>query len=234
MSSVDSAVLGAAEPMPYRRLRIQLLLLSFAIGLAESKPALGYDSRRSPFYADPVFDGAHDAEFVWHAQEQVWWVVYLQNRYNSMLTDHIGWSPCGPLCSYTDLGMASTPDMGASWVYRGAMQGVDVPVADRRDPPFTLSSTQMFGGATWWRPCIYWDSSSDLYHGFFVYWSAAVPFPQTSLGHYTSTNVSHWKFQSWVRRNEPGYDSAVTRLASGIYLLVSVKGAPLESDDLFT
>ena len=41
---------------------------------------VGYDSRVTPFYADPVFDAAHDAELVWHAQEQTWWVVYLQNR----------------------------------------------------------------------------------------------------------------------------------------------------------
>jgi len=52
--------------------------------------------------------------------------------------------------------------------------------------------------------------------------------------HYTSTNVSHWKFEGWVRRDEEGYDSAVTRLANGRYLLVSVQGAPLESDDLYT
>ena len=41
---------------------------------------VGYDSRVTPFYADPVFDAAHDAELVWHAQEQTWWIVYLQNR----------------------------------------------------------------------------------------------------------------------------------------------------------
>ena len=38
------------------------------------------------FYADPVFDGAHDAEFVWNEEEQTWWMTYLQNRYNSPLT----------------------------------------------------------------------------------------------------------------------------------------------------
>jgi len=196
--------------------------------------ALGYNSSLSPFYADPVFDGAHDAELVWHADEQVWWVVYLQNRYNSNLADHIGWSPCGPLCSYTDLGMASTPDKGKTWVYRGVAQGLDIPVADRLDPPFTEGSTQMYGAATWWRPCVYYDERTALYHGFFVYWSIAVPYPKTSLVHYTSSNVSHWKFEGFVRRNKKGYDSAVTRLSSGKYLLVSVGGDALESDDLYT
>ena len=29
----------------------------------------------TPFYADPLFDAAHDAEFVWHEGEQCWWSV---------------------------------------------------------------------------------------------------------------------------------------------------------------
>ena len=41
-------------------------------------PSLGYKSSMTPFYADPVFDAAHDPELVWHAQEQTWWVLYLQ------------------------------------------------------------------------------------------------------------------------------------------------------------
>eukprot|EP01051_Picozoa_sp_SAG22_P014900 SAG22_NODE_1872_length_3397_cov_1.584900_1_plen_182_part_00 len=32
----------------------------------------------SPFYADPLFDAAHDAELVWHEGEQTWWITYLQ------------------------------------------------------------------------------------------------------------------------------------------------------------
>ena len=41
----------------------------------------------APFYSDPLFDAAHDAEFVWHAGEQTWWITYLQNRYNVPLSD---------------------------------------------------------------------------------------------------------------------------------------------------
>ena len=43
------------------------------------------DSDRQPFYADPhadpLFDSAHDAEFVWSEREQTWWITYLQNRW---------------------------------------------------------------------------------------------------------------------------------------------------------
>ena len=190
---------------------------------------VGYNSSVTPFYADPVFDAAHDAEFVWHAQEQTWWVVYLQNRYNSNAKDALG-QGC-PLCDFTDLGMASTPDQGRTWVYRGVMTGLSVPPADRADAPFNRS--QEYGGATWWRPCVFYDEATDLYHGFFVYWSETDTESDTSLAHYTSTNVSHWSFVGWVRHNTEGYDSAVTKLASGLYLLVSTGGPPLESRDLY-
>ena len=149
-------------------------------------------------------------------------------RYNSRRSDELG-DGCF-LCDFTDLGMASTPDQGRTWIYRGVMQGLDVPAADRYDPPY--NATQEYGGATWWRPCVYYDAPTQLYHGFFVYWSEN--HRATSLGHYTSTNVSHWRFESWVRHSQPGYDSAVTRLANGNYLLVSTGGPNLESTDLYT
>ena len=49
--------------------------------------------------------------------------MYLQNRYNSQRTDELG-NGC-PLCDFTDLGLASTPDQGKTWIYRGVMQGLD-------------------------------------------------------------------------------------------------------------
>ena len=102
-----------------------------------------------PFYADPVFDAAHDAELVWHEGEQCWWMTYLQNRYNSPLADPAG--SCA-YCVYTDIGLASTPDHGKTWIYRGVAEGVDVPVGLRNasDPSTRppAASSQMYGGAT--------------------------------------------------------------------------------------
>jgi hypothetical protein len=128
---------------------------------SDADPAI--DSRRSPFYADPLFDSAHDAEFVWSELEQCWWITYLQNRYNVPDVEPAG--PC-PYCSYTDIGLASTPDQGRTWIYRGVARGLDVPPELRHDK--TNKETQQFGGATWYRPAVF--QKGDLYHGFWVYW----------------------------------------------------------------
>jgi hypothetical protein len=45
--------------------------------VAAPAPAQG-GVRAAPFYADPLFDASHDAEFIWHAGEQCWWMSYLQ------------------------------------------------------------------------------------------------------------------------------------------------------------
>ena len=68
---------------------------------------VGYSSATSPFYSDPMFGGAHDAELVWHNAEQCWWLTYLQNRYNSVPK---GSGIANDITTGTDLGLASTPD----------------------------------------------------------------------------------------------------------------------------
>ena len=75
---------------------------------------------------------------------------------------------------YTDLGLASTPDGGKTWVYRGVMQGLGAPDAWQ----FSGATEEVFkgmrqngtahGGATWWRPAVIYNPDDDRYHGFFA------------------------------------------------------------------
>ena len=63
----------------------------------------------------------------WTRPTHVVRMTYLQNRYNSPLSDPDDCGGCFYL--YTDLGLASTPDNGTTWIYRGVMQGLGAPGA---------------------------------------------------------------------------------------------------------
>lgn len=65
---------------------LSLLAVAAATGQRTTAPALG-----DPYYADPLFDAAHDAEFVWHEEEQTWWLIYLQVRQNRRTLGCIRW-----------------------------------------------------------------------------------------------------------------------------------------------
>ena len=54
-----------------------LVLADVAVPAPAPAPAQG-GVHAAPFYADPLFDASHDAEFIWHAGEQCWWMSYLQ------------------------------------------------------------------------------------------------------------------------------------------------------------
>lgn len=205
--------------------------------------AVDLDELTAPLYRDPLFDGAHDPELVWNHAEQCYWLLYLQNRYNIPLSDP---APLGRT-SLTDIGLASTPDGGRSWVYRGVAEGLDVPASARADglPP---SGTQQYGGATWWRPAV--TSVGGVYHAFWVMWEASRgmkgpdgpgAYANWNLVHYTSNNLKSWSYNQTVRTNSFAYDSDVFRLADGRYILFStgqtraVRGNPkvLQSRDLY-
>ena len=132
----------------------------------------------------------------------------------------------GALCLYTDIGLASTPDQGKPWVYRGVAEGLDLPPAVSGNPMPPNSTTQQFGGATWWRPAVF--RAADAYHGFFIYNGiAAHSFPNPLVIHYTSQDLKHWQYAQVARETPPSaYDSDVFRLVDGRYILYSTDQGP--------
>ena len=118
------------------------------------------------------------------------WLTYLQNRFNI---------PGSPSTKGTDLGLASTPDGGRTWIYRGVMLGLDVPASDRKEPLPPNSTTQQFGGATWWRPAV--TTVDGVYHGFFSQWEQQHQWGLWKVVHYTSHDLKHWQFQQYVRNS---------------------------------
>jgi hypothetical protein len=156
-------------------------------------------------------------------------MTYLQNRYNSPITDPAG--PC-PYCSYTDIGLASTPDNGTTWIYRGVARGLDVPLAMRNDR--TNLATQQFGGATWYRPAVL--KVGIVYHGFWVYWEPSMGLlGDSKIVHYTSMNLKDWAY-SGIVPGDSGYDSVVYAIDEPLrYILFSTnspRNQAFESSDL--
>ena len=203
-------------------------------------PPGGLAAAGQAFYQDPLFNAAHDPEFVWHEGEQCWWMTYLQNRYNSPLSDPDDCHGCFYL--YTDLGLASTPDNGTTWVYRGVMQGLGAPSAWGNASFGMRQNGSAHGGATWWRPAVTYSPDDKRYHGFFAYLlqsrgeSCATTEAQFHVTHYTSSNLLDWKFEAFVATGASRYDSVVFRIKDGRWILVSAGAKPpnLQSHDLRT
>lgn len=137
-------------------------------------------------------------------------------RYASPTSDPAG--DCA-YCVYTDIGLASTPDGGRTWIYRGTAAGVDVPVSLRNasDPSTRppAAASQMYGGATWWRPAVV--RTGGVYHGFWVYNPApGSEMTDMKIIHYTSSDLKNWKFAEVARDKPTAYDTVVFRVADAV------------------
>ena len=129
-------------------------------------------------------------------------MTYLQNRYNSPLSDPDDCGGCFYL--YTDLGLASTPDNGTTWIYRGVMQGLGAPGAWGDLARGMRQNGSAHGGATWWRPAVTYSAEDRQYHGFFAYLlqSRGESGPTTQeefhVTHYTSHDLLNWEFRGFL------------------------------------
>ena len=123
----------------------------------------------APLFRDPVFDGATDPTVIYNRAEKAWWMVYTQRRANV---------PCHGVSWVhgTDLGAASSPDGGQTWLYRGTL---NVPAPEK-------------GRNTFWAPEII--RSGDAYH-MFVSYITGVPDSWSgdrTILHYTSSDLWDW------------------------------------------
>ncbi len=128
----------------------------------------------APLFRDPVHDGAADPVAIWNRQAEEWWLVYTNRRANAPAAG-VAW------VHGTDLGVASSPDGGKTWAYRGVLAGLDIE----------------WGRNTFWAPEIVWHG--DRYH---MYVSYITGVPDRWAGHarlilhYTSPDLLAWTYVS--------------------------------------
>ena len=83
----------------------------------------------APLFRDPMYDGAADPVVIWNREAKEWWMIYT-NRRATQEGPKFGW------VHGTDLGVASSSDGGATWLYRGTLEGLETE----------------WGGNTFWAP----------------------------------------------------------------------------------
>lgn len=137
-----------------------------------SAPA--HEAAAAPLFRDPVLDGATDPVVVYHRELEQWWMFYTQRRA----------AAGGPGVSWvhgSDIGVAVSTDGGASWLYRGILDGLDVE----------------WGRNTYWAPEIVWARGE--YHMYVSYIRGvptAWPGHDRDILHYTSPDLVTWTHQS--------------------------------------
>ncbi|MEH3075681.1 MAG: hypothetical protein PGN11_03240 [Quadrisphaera sp.] len=152
-----------------------------------------------PLFRDPVWDGASDPTLIWNRAERTWWMFYTARRATSALSDDVAW------VHGSDIGMATSADGGATWVYRGTARG--------------LATSP--GRHTYWAPEVIDDGST--YH---MYLTCIDGVPSTweghprTIRHYTSDDLWHWRYESdLVLSSDRVIDACVHGLPGGGYRL---------------
>ena len=127
----------------------------------------------APLFRDPIYDGAADPTIIYNRQEKSWWILYTNRRANVE----------GPGLAWvhgTNIGIASSHDGGATWLYRGILTGLEYEL----------------GRNTYWAPEILWHAGA--YH-MYVSYVPGVPHDWSGprhILHYTSTDLWQWTFLS--------------------------------------
>jgi hypothetical protein len=151
-----------------------------------------------PLFRDPVYDGAADPVLVYNPARGRWWMFYTNRRATAQGLPGVSW------VHGTRIGIAESPDGGASWDYVGT--------ADIELPP-------ALGGAdaTHWAPDIV-RADDGVYHmfltvvpGVFEDWKH----PRVIV-HLTSTDLRNWRNPIKVPlATDKVIDAALARLPDG-------------------
>ncbi|ACT01664.1 glycosyl hydrolase [Paenibacillus sp. JDR-2] len=147
---------------------------------------------KAPLFRDPIHDGAADPTVIWNHDEQCWWLAYTNRRAN-VDAQAVSW------CYGLDIGLASTPDEGRTWVYRGIMQGLEFEK----------------GRNTFWAPEVI--SVDGVYHMYVTYIRGVRSMFEgpSQIAHYTSGNLFDWEFHSIADLGDRVIDACVHQLPSG-------------------
>ncbi|MBQ0120791.1 MAG: glycosyl hydrolase [Bacteroidales bacterium] len=171
------------------RLITAILLACFAMQLAA-----GDRNAPAPLFRDPVTDGAADPCVIYNRNDHKWYMFYTQRRANSETCDVA-------YCYGNAIGMASSDDNGATWVYRG-----------------TAAINVQPGHNTYWAPDVVYHNGT--YHMFVVFiegvrnhWGGG-----SQLLHYTSPDLWQWHLEGPVKLPQGGViDPTLLRMPDGTW-----------------
>lgn len=150
-----------------------------------------------PLFRDPVFDGAADPTVIWNRLTSEWWMFYTNRRAWSPPSRDVAW------VHGTDIGVAVSVDGGASWTYRGVVDGLDTTP----------------GRHTYWAPEIIDDGTTfhmfvSVIDGVPTQWAGHA----RRIRHYASTDLITWEFDSTlVLSSDRVIDACIHPLPSGGY-----------------
>jgi hypothetical protein len=161
----------------------------------------------APLITDPVYDGVNDPTLAWNERTSEWWCIFAHRRANVRLSSRtIG------LAHGTPLGVATSTDHGASWLYRGTL---DLPIEA--------------GHNTFWGPTVV--TVEGVHHLFTTFirgvpndpaWDThGRPSPWArQVHHLTCTDLWSWTWHGRVDLGtEHGHDACVARLPDGQWAL---------------
>ena len=153
----------------------------------------------APLFRDPVFDGSADPTLVYNREEGCWWIFYTQRRASLPVVGVSG--------SFgTAIGIASSPDGGKTWVYRGTAQGLSID----------------WGQNTFWAPEVFFDEKAGLYRMIVTY-IQGVPHRwglsggKSGMVHFVSRNLYEWQYRNFIfdRSDSDVIDACVFPLPEG-------------------